>query len=453
MHYRWTVFAALLFPSSAAAEDWPQWRGADRDGVWREDGVTDRLPAGTLPALWRAPVGPGFAGPAVAAGRVFIMDREVSAADPADLKTQWNVRDKTTGRERLLCLDEPTSRVLWSHAWPAAYAIAYGSGPRATPTVHGDAVYALGAMGDLFALETATGRVAWHVSLVKDLGAEVPLYGFASPPLVDGDRLVVMVGGTGRAVVAFDRRTGKVLWKSLDASEPGYCAPILRTLGGRRQLVVWHADALAGLDPESGAPLWTVPHPVKTGMAISTPAVEGDRLAVSSQYEGAMVLAFPPDAAPPKVLWKASTGAAPEKTWKPAGLNTTLSTVLLLGGHVYGVSLYGETCCLDGETGRRVWTTLEPTSGGTVPKERWSSAFLVPHRDRVFVFNEKGDLILARLTPKGYEEMCRTHVIDPDMASSGGGRKVVWSHPAFANRRIYARNDREIVCASLAKTE
>jgi hypothetical protein len=164
-----------------------------------------------------------------------------------------------------------------------------------------------------------------------------------------------------------------------------------------------------------------------------------------------MALGFKPDAPAPTVLWKASTGAAPEKTWKPAGLNTTLSTVLLQGNHVYGTSLYGEFCCLDGETGKRVWTTLEPTSGGTVPKDRWSSAFLVPHRDRVFIFNERGDLILARLTPQGYEEKGRAHVIDPDMPASGGGRKVVWSHPAFANRRIYARNDREIVCASLAQ--
>jgi outer membrane protein assembly factor BamB len=381
------------------------------------------------------------------------MDRALDAAAPADVKTQWNVRDKTSGRERVVCLDEPTGRVLWTFDYPSTYAIAYGSGPRATPTVHGDAVYALGTMGDLLCLDAATGRVAWRVDLVRDLGAEVPLYGFACPPLVDGDRLVVMVGGAGRAVVAFDRRTGKVLWKALDASEPGYCAPVLRTLGGRRQLVVWHADALAGLDPATGTPLWTLPHPVKAGLCIATPAAEGDRLAVSSQYEGAMVLAFSPDAAEPKVLWKASTGAAPEKTWKPAGLNTTLSTVLLQGRHVYGTSLYGEFCCLDGETGKRVWTTLEPTSGGTVPKDRWSSTFLVTHRDRVFIFNEKGDLILARLTPTGYEETGRAHVIDPDMPASAGGRKVVWSHPAFANRRIYARNDHEIVCASLAATD
>ena len=291
----------------------------------------------------------------------------------------------------------------------------------------------------------------WQKNLVRDYHAAAPLYGFACPPLVDGDRLILPVGGQGQAVVAWDRHTGRELWKSGNASEPGYCAPLLRTLGGKRQIVVWHADALIGLEPESGKLLWSVHHPLVAGMAISTPAIEGNRLAVSSQYEGTMMLEFPPGAAQPTLLWKASAGSVPEREWKKAGFNTTMSTVLLLDNHVYGVSLYGETCCLDGETGRRVWTTLQPTSGGEVPHERWCTLFMVPHGKQVFIFSEKGDLILARLAPAGYDELSRTHVLDPDMPSSGGGgRKVVWSHPAFANRCVYARNNHEIICVSLA---
>jgi hypothetical protein len=150
-------------------------------------------------------------------------------------------------------------------------------------------------------------------------------------------------------------------------------------------------------------------------------------------------------------LWQASASSAPERQWKKAGFNTTMSTVLLLDGHVHGVSLYGETCCLDGDTGQRVWTTLQPTSGGTEPRERWSTLFMVPHGDRVFIWNDHGDLILARLTPAGYQEISRVHVLEPDMPSTGsGGRLVVWSHPAFANRCLYVRNNHEIVCMSLA---
>ena len=306
-------------------------------------------------------------------------------------------------------------------------------------------------MGDLVCLNTATGKVVWQENFVRDYGAEAPLYGFASPPLVDGERLITVVGGQNHAVVALDRHTGKELWKAGSTSEPGYCAPLICTLGGQRQLIVWLADALMGLEPETGQVRWTIPRSLVAGMAITTPAIEGNRLAVCSQYEGVMMLEFKPGAAEPAILWKASAGTVPEHQWRKAGFNTTISTVLLMGGYVYGVSLYGETCCLDGQTGQRMWTTLEPTSGGTVPRERWSTLFMVPHGDKVFIFNEKGDLLLARLTPAGYNEISRTHIVDPDMASAGGGgRKVVWSHPAFANRCVYARNAHEIVCITLA---
>jgi outer membrane protein assembly factor BamB len=442
------LFGAAL---SLRAEDWPQWRGTSRDGVWREEGIREHFPPDGLPVRWRTPVGPGFSGPAVAHGRVYLTDRVLDAAAATDVKTQWNYRDKSAGRERVVCLDESTGKILWTHDYPCRYALAYGSGPRATPTVSGEQVYTLGAMGDLCCLDAENGHLVWRKNLALDYGVEVPLYGFASPPLVDGDRLIAMVGGEGHAVVALDRHSGREVWRSLSASEPGYCAPLLRTLGGRRQIVVWDADALAGLEPESGKPLWSIPHPIKVGMAISTPAIEGNRLAVSSQFEGTWMLEFQPGRPEPAILWQASAGTTPEREWKKSGFNTTLSTVLLLDGYVYGVSLYGETCCLDGQTGRRVWTTLEPTSGGRVPRERWSTLFMVPHGDKVFIFNEKGDLILAQFTAAGYREVSRAHLVDADMLSAGnGGRKVVWSHPAFANRCVYARNAHEIVCVGLA---
>lgn len=451
---RWTLWL-LLAPLVAAwpvrGDDWPQWRGPLRDGVWREEGVLEAFPPAGPPVRWRTPIGPGFSGPAVAGGRVFVMDRALEEGAATDVQTRWDYRDKTKGLERVLCLDEATGKVLWKHAYPCAYATAYGSGPRATPTVCGDQVYALGAMGDLWCLDAATGRVVWQKNFVRDYRAEVPLYGFASAPLVDGDRLIVMVSGEGQVVMALDRHTGRELWKAGTASEPGYCAPLIRTLAGRRQLVVWHADAVAGLEAESGKELWSVPHAVTAGIAIATPAVTDNRLAVSSQYEGVLMLEFRPGAAQPTVLWKAFASTGPERQWKKAGFNTTMSTVLLLDGHVYGVSLYGETCCLNGDTGQRVWMTLQPTSGGTEPRERWSTLFMVPHGDRVFLWNDHGELLLARLTPAGYQEISRARILEPDMPSMGsGGRSVVWSHPAFANRCLYVRNNREIVCVSLA---
>jgi outer membrane protein assembly factor BamB len=447
----WILLGILAPWLPAFADDWPQWRGPLRDGVWRETDVLERFPAEGLPVRWRTPVGPGFSGPAVAGGRVFLMDRVLDENAPADVKTQWNYRDKTRGQERVLCLDEATGKPLWSHSYPCVYQTAYGSGPRATPTVCGDRVYTLGAMGDLLCLDAATDRLIWQKNFVRDFHAEVPLYGFASPPLVDGDRLIVMVGGEDQTVVALDRQTGRELWKAGTASEPGYSAPILVTLAGKRQLVVWHADGLIGLEPESGRPLWSIPHRVNAGIAISTPAISGNRLAVSSQYEGVLMLEFRPGEEEPAVLWKASAGTVPERKWRKAGFNTTMSTVLFMDDHVYGVSLYGETCCLKADTGERVWTTLQPTSGDREPRERWSTLFMVPHADRVFLWNDQGELILARLTPERYQEISRARLLDPDMPSGvGGGRQVVWSHPAYANRCVYVRNNHEVLCVSLA---
>ncbi|HEY3323196.1 MAG TPA: PQQ-binding-like beta-propeller repeat protein [Planctomycetota bacterium] len=460
------LLLGVLLCTALCADDWPQWRGAQRDGVWREDGILDAFPAGGLPVRWRTPIGAGYSGPAVSGGKVFIMDRTTKPDPETDVKLRWDFRDKSMGLERVLCLDEATGKIVWTHSYLCKYSAAYGTGPRVTPTVCGEKLYTLGTMGDLYCLEAATGKELWKKNLTQDYGSAAPLYGFAIQPLVEGDMVIVLAGGAGPAVIAFDRHTGKEIWKALKTSEPGYSAPLVRTLAGQRQLIVWHADALAGLEPETGKVLWTVPHAVKVGMAITTPAIEGNRLAVCSQYEGVLMLEFKPGVAEPQVLWKASTGGAPEKTWKPSGFNTTLSTILLLDNCVYGSSLYGEFCCLNGDTGQRLWTTLAPTSGGTEPKDRWSTVFMVPHavgpasvpagRDagttRVFIFNEKGDLILSKLSAKGYEEISRAHILDPDMFSSGtGGRKVIWSHPAFANRCVYARNNQELICVSLAK--
>lgn len=450
-HYASLALISLLLTFAGGrlcADDWPQWGGPARDGVWSEHGVIEKFPASGPPVRWRVPVGPGYSGPAVAGGRVFILDRV--AADPgAEIKVAWNVRNKSTDQERVICLEESTGKVLWTQAYPCEYSCAYGIGPRSTPTVCGDRVYTLGAMGELLCMNVATGGVVWRKNIVKDFGAEVPLYGFAGQPLVDGERLIVLAAGKGQTVMAFNRVTGKEVWKALTASEPGYCPPMIFTLGGQRQLVVWHGEGLAGLEPASGRELWTVAVPNRVGMAVAPPVVDGERLAISGQYSGSYMFEFREKGKAPTIVWNARPVDMPEKTGRKAGFNSTLSPILLIGGNVYGVSLYGELCCLKGDTGERVWATLKPTSGGEQPKDRWSSAFMVKNGERVFMLNEKGDLIIARLTPAGYEELDRAHILDPDMPAGGGGRKVIWSHPAFANRCIYARNNHELICVSL----
>jgi outer membrane protein assembly factor BamB len=441
-----------LAATLARADDWPQWLGPKRDGVWRETGILDKFPKDGPKVRWRVDIGAGYSGPAVAAGRVFVTDRVLAAgarpASPFDEKTA------VPGKERVLCLNEADGKLLWKHEYDCPYQVSYASGPRATPTVDGDRVYALGTMGHLHCLDVKKGDVLWS----KDLRAEYKgsgraaggaWWGFAASPLIDGDKLICLVGGEGSIAVAFDKKTGKELWRALSASEAGYCPPMIYEQGGKRHLIIWHPDAVVSLDPETGKERWSHKFPIKAGLSIPTPRLDGDRLFVTAFYNGPLMLKLKPDGSGAEVLWKGkSNSEAPRRT---DGLHSIMPTPFLVDNHIYGVCSYGELRCLEADTGKRLWATHEATGG---KEERWANAFLVRHEDRFFLFNEKGDLIIAKLTPRGYDEVSRAHVLDPDngladMARTG--RKVIWSHPAFANKAMYARNDHEIVCVSLEK--
>src|SRR5262249_24256758 len=233
------------------------------------------------------------------------------------------------------------------------------------------------------------------------------------------------------------------LWRALSASEPGYCPPMIYEFGGRRQLIVWSPDSVNGLDPETGRVDWTQPFKVRAGLTIPTPRKAGDLLFVTSFYSGPLMLRFESKASKPVVLWKGkSQSEQPDRT---DGLHSIMPTPFLKDGYVYGVCSYGQLRCLKAETGERIWETLAATGG---QQERWGNAFLTEQGDRFFLFNEKGDLIIARLSPRGYEEIDRAHILEP--TNHMAGRPVVWSHPAFANRSMYVRNDKEIVCVALA---
>jgi outer membrane protein assembly factor BamB len=435
------MVALCSLPAWLRADDWPQWLGPQRDGVWRETGILDRFPAGGPKVRWRTPIGSGYAGPAVAGGRVYVADRQLSpqSASPASPFDRGYI----AGRERVLCLNETDGRVLWQHAYDCSYTISYPAGPRATPLVHDGKVYTLGAEGNLFCLDAESGKVLWSRDFKKDFGAKTPLWGFAGHPLIEGNRLICLAGGEGAVAVALDRGTGQELWRSLSAREPGYAPPTIVTAGGRRQLILWHPESLNSLDPETGTVHWTEPFPVRHGLTIATPRLLGDRLFVSAFYDGPLMMRLEAGKPAAAVLWRGK--ARSERNTD--GLHAIICTPFLEEGHIYGVCSYGQLRCLKADTGERIWETLQATTPDG-KETRWANAFLIKHGTRFFLPNEKGELILAKLTPGGYEEISRTTLLEP--TNRDPGRPVVWSHPAFANRSVYARNDQEIVCVSLA---
>src|SRR5262249_30751433 len=245
------------------ADDWPQWLGPQRDGVWRETGILEKFPPGGPKVRWRTPIAAGYAGPAVSTGRVYVTDHLVPA-DVHNPKSGFQDREaKVTGQERVHCLDEATGKILWTHAYDCDYRISYSAGPRTTPVVSGNRVYTLGAMGDLLCLDAATGQVVWKKSLLAEYHGDVPVWGFSSSPLVDGNKVICLAGGPDSLVVALNKDTGKEIWRALNAREPGYSPPMIYEFAGKRQLIIWHPESVNGLDPETGKLYWSQPFEVK----------------------------------------------------------------------------------------------------------------------------------------------------------------------------------------------
>jgi outer membrane protein assembly factor BamB len=427
---------SIMFVGAAItrAEDWPQWMGPKRDNVWRETGILKAFPKDGPKVLWRVKVSNGYSGPAVANGLVYVTEFITDGDTTAE---NFKSEVKLAGKERVLCLDAKTGDLKWKHEYACTNDVSYPNGPRCTPTVGGGKVYTLGAVGNLFCLDAKTGQVYWQHDLRKAYGISAPLWGFAGHPLLDGDRLVCLVGGEGSVAVAFNKDTGAEVWKALKAKEPGYSPPVILETGSTRQLLIWHPESLNSLDPVTGKVLWSVKQETVNGTSIMAPRFQGDKIYLGAWQQKAQMMKLNPDKAGAMTVWrgKSDTGVYPVN-----------NTPIIDDGHIYGVCTDGQLRCVKLDTGERLWETFAPVGG----KETGSgTAHLVKNGDRYFIFGETGDLVIAKLSPKEYAEVSRWHMLEP--TSKAFGRSVAWSHPAFADKCIFARNDRELICASLAE--
>jgi outer membrane protein assembly factor BamB len=338
-----------------------------------------------------------------------------------------------------LCFDAETGKELWKHQYFTRYTVSYPAGPRATPVIDEDRVYFIGTQGDMFCMNVTDGKILWQKNFPKDFGTELPIWGMASSPLVDGNKLITLVGGVKDGlVICFDKVTGEEIWRSLNDPGTGYCPPVIYEFGGRRQLIIWHPSAVSSLDPESGKVLWEMPWDIKAGLSIPMPRKLDDRLFLTSFYEGPRMLKVSADKA--ELLWKGN-GVNEQQTDK---LHSIMPTPVVNDRNIFGVCSYGQLRCLNTEDGSRVWESLEATGSG-----RWWNAFIVPNGDRYFLHNEQGDLIIANLSDTGYKEISRAKLVEPTRPVQR--RMTIWSHPAFAMKSVFARNDKELVRVNLAK--
>jgi outer membrane protein assembly factor BamB len=412
----------LLIQGTILAADWPQWRGPNRDGVWSESGILSSFPSTGLLPKWKVPVGLGFSSPIIANGMLYLSDLVV---------------ERPLVHERVLCFNARTGKRVWKAEQEGSppdwfFNPEQMRGPGSTPIIHDGRVYAFGMFFTLKCLDARTGTVVWKRDLLSDY--QLPPSSLDASPLIDGNLLIVSIGGKPDAgVVALDLLTGREVWRAL-AETATWSSPVIISAGGTRQLIVWMRQSITSLNPTNGAVYWREPT-VSGGSpgfsAVSTPVIQGKRLLISG-------LMFQLDETRPaaKVLWPDT----------PSGTRRILSdtsTPLFKDEFIYGPRSGGLFVCLEAATGNERWQT------NTVTELRQGACVhLTPNGSSLFLFTDQGDLVRARLAPAGYTELGRTHLIDPTAPLFE--KKFVWAAPAFANRNIFVRNDRELRCYSLA---
>jgi len=420
-----SAIACLILPlgCSLSASDWPQWRGPNRDGVWTETGIISSFPSAGLTPKWTANIGLGYSTPVVSKGKLFVNDLTV---------------EKQLVHERVLCFDAQTGKRLWLTQHEASapdwfFSPAQMRGPGSTPLVHKGRIYALSMFFVLQSLDAKTGRVIWKRDLAADY--QLPPSSLDASPLVDGNLLIVPVGGKpGAGIVAFDRLTGREVWKSLDQAAT-WSSPVIVVAGGCRQLIVWMRQSVTSLNPTNGTIYWSEPT-VSGGSpgfsAVSTPVLNGDRLLVSG-----LMFRLSQDRPEAKVLW-------PDTSSGTRRILSDTSTPLFKDDFIYCPRSGGLFVCLESATGREVWQTNVVTS-----LRQGACVHFTPNRASPFLFTDQGDLVRAQLNPIGYRELGRVHLIDP--TSPLFENKFAWAAPAFAARSVFVRNDRELRCYSLAR--
>lgn len=384
------------------AAAWSDFRGPLRDGHYRGP-IRTNWPAGGLSPMWKQPIGGGYASFVAANGRAFTIEQR-GAQEVA------SAYDIATGRE------------LWTNTWNAAFKeIMGGDGPRATPTWSGGRVYVLGATGELRVLDDKSGTVHWRVNILDDNGATNLQWGMAAAPLIVGNTVIVLPGGPGgRSVVAYDKNTGKRAWSSLDDTA-GYSSPMLVTIGGVRQLLVFTGSRLVGLTPESGALLWEYPWKTTYDVNASQPLLIGDnRVFVSTGYgTGAAVIE----------LTRAGDRFSVREVWRNIRMKNQFTSSVLHEGYIYGLD-EAILACLDAATGDVKW------KGG-----RYGYGQVMLADGHLIVLSEGGDMALVRATPASHQEVAMFPLFD--------GK--TWNHPAIAGGILLVRNLAEMAAFDLRR--
>jgi len=404
-HSPFTVsLLGLVFAASALAADWPQWRGPDRNDHSPDKSILAPWPAGGPKQNWVfKEAGLGYSGFSIVAGRLYTM----GALDDG---------------EHVVCVDVATGKKLWSaRVDDRVYENNWGNGPRCTPTVAGENIYAVSGNGRLVCLEINGGKVVWSVDFVKDLGGKIQSWGFTESVLVDGDRVVCTPGGSKGTLAALDRRTGKVLWRSKGVEDVAqYSSPLVVTHGGQRQYVQLVTKRLFGVKAETGDLVWQTDFPGRTAV-IPTPIHQDGLVYVTAGYNAG------------SRQFKLG-GAEPEMTHESNKMVNHHGGVILVDGRLYGHSDRGGWTCQDWKTGEALWQDRSLGKG--------ACTYVAGHL--VCIEEQKGTVVLIEASPAGWKEKGR-FTLSPQTEKRKPQGKI-WVHPVVLDGRLYLRDQELIHC-------
>ena len=427
----------------AESNSWNAWLGDRADSVWVENERALNLDKSPLKLAWKSKLGGGYSGPSIDGNSVAVMDFTAAKGE----KAPANVFDRGSilGKEGIQCFDLQTGSLKWSHSYDESYTISYPAGPRTTQIFTGDRVIALGAEGRLSVIHRETGNLVWQKDFKKAFQSKTPLWGFAGHPLLYGDAIICLVGGDKQAgIVSFDLATGNENWRALNLKEMGYCPPTIIQRNGNQELIIWSGDGIDSLNPSNGSSHWNIPWKLQSALSIPTPRQYRNLMYFTCFYNGSTLLDLKEN--PPSIIWQTKKPSEKDTTH----LNSIISTPYLHEDHIYGICSYGQLRCLNIESGKRIWETMDATTRDDSKLERWANAFIIKNGsgNRFLLFNESGDLIDCELSPKGYLEHGRMNLIKPN-GKDLRRRPIVWSHPGLTKDFICVRNDDSIACYKL----
>jgi outer membrane protein assembly factor BamB len=378
--------------SAQAPPEWHQWRGPNRDGHSAETGLLQQWPQGGPRRIWQASgAGDGFSSFSASHGRLYTLGAR-------------------GGTEYVMAFDAATGKKLWETANGPRYRNAQGDGPRSTPTVDGDRLYALGGAGALSALDAATGKKIWTVDFVDVFGGITPSWGYSESPLVLGDRIVVNAGGRRASIVAINKADGKALWRNHN-DEAGYSSPVLLRTGSFQQVVFFTGQRALAVDPRDGRLLWTYDRPANRTANIATPVVRGNRVFISSDYGTGAGLV---------TVKAAGTIAAAEEVYFTREMRNHHSSSVLVGDTLYGFSSSILTA-LNFDSGKMVWRDRSVGKGSLIYAD-----------NRLYLYSENGVVGLAEANPTAYREHGRFTL------QTGGS--PTWSHPIITHGKLILRD-------------